>query len=143
MPNAQKSIRQQSLKINMTEIKIEKKVSTISPGEMSGSRHRRSLGNIFKRMLNLKNLNRLLLLIIIVGGIYYLIGINDLTVKGFKLYELKSRVNKLALENKDMELKITSLKSYNNLSERAKNISMVAVGDIDYITVIDEIVAKK
>ncbi len=99
--------------------------------------------NIFKKIISFKNLNKLLVLLIITAGVYYLSGINDLMIKGFELQESKGRADKLILENKDMELKITLLKSYNNLSERAKDINMVAVGEVDYITVIDGAVAKK
>jgi len=119
----------------MQEIKITSAKSIINKEKERGS--------IFRKILSLKNLNKFLALMIIVGGVYYLSGTNDLTIKGFELQELNIRANKLTLENQDMESKITLLKSYNNLSERAKNINMVAVGEIDYISVINGAVAKK
>ncbi|MDD5291545.1 MAG: hypothetical protein PHZ04_05630 [Patescibacteria group bacterium] len=94
-------------------------------------------------LFNFKNLNRFLFVVIVVAGVYYLTGINDLTVKGFKLQEEKGKVNLLKEENIALELKKNGLESYNNLSERAKELKMVAAGEIDYITVQSGIVAKK
>ncbi len=96
-----------------------------------------------KKIFNLKNLNKFLFIVIIAVGVYYLAGINDLTVKGFELQEEKGKINLLKEENAALELKATGLESYNNLSERAKELKMVAVGEIDYITVQSGIVAKK
>jgi len=95
------------------------------------------------KLFNFRNLNKFLFIIIVAAGVYYLAGINDLTVKGFKLQEEKGKINLLKEENAVLELKTTGLESYNNLSERAKELKMVAVGEIDYITVQSSIVAKK
>jgi cell shape-determining protein MreC len=78
-----------------------------------------------------------------VAGVYYFTGINDLTVKGFKLQTAKQKINSLNEENKVMAQKATSLESYSSLSERVKTLSMVAVGSVDYITAESGIVAKK
>jgi len=96
-----------------------------------------------KIIVNLKFLNIFLFFVLIFGVVYYLAGVNDLTVKGFRLNELENKFDSLNDENKSINLKITLLKSYNNLSERAKNLNMVAVGDVDYITITDHFVAKK
>ncbi|MFA4834025.1 MAG: hypothetical protein WC619_04255 [Patescibacteria group bacterium] len=96
-----------------------------------------------KIVFNFKNLNKFLFVVIVAAGVYYLTGINDLTVKGFKLQEEKNKINLLAEENAVLGLKVTGLESYNNLSERAKELKMVVAGEIDYITVQSGIVAKK
>ncbi|MDD5031620.1 MAG: hypothetical protein PHR36_01080 [Patescibacteria group bacterium] len=96
-----------------------------------------------KKIFNLKNLNKFLFVIIIAGGVYYLAGINDLTVKGFKLQEGKNKINLLKEENAVLELKATGFQSFNSLSERAEELKMVAAGEIDYITIPSGIVAKK
>lgn len=96
-----------------------------------------------KRKLALKILNKILFLLIILAGVYHFFGINDLTVKGFKLQEAKKKINFLAEENRNIKFKITTLQSYSSLSERAKKLKMVAVGDINYITTESGFVAKK
>ncbi|MDD5071541.1 MAG: hypothetical protein PHQ42_02275 [Patescibacteria group bacterium] len=96
-----------------------------------------------RKIFNLKNLNKLLFMLTIAAGVCYLAGINDLTVKGFKLQEEKRKINLLREENAVLGSKAIAMESYNNLSERAKELKMVAVGEIDYITIQSGIVAKK
>lgn len=80
-------------------------------------------------------LNRILLFLIIIGGIYYMASVNDLVVKGFKLQELKTCSNNLINENKNINIQVMSLKSYNSLIERVEKLNMVSAADIDYIRV--------
>jgi len=82
---------------------------------------------------NIKTLNGFLLLLIIIGSLYYITGINDLVIKGFKLQALKVTVNYLVGENKKMNVETMALKSYGNLAKRIENLNMVAVDNIDYI----------
>jgi hypothetical protein len=84
---------------------------------------------------SLKTLNFFLVCFMVVGGLYYVTGINDLVVKGFTLQELKVKANSLSEENRDLSIQTTSLKSFNNLSTRVANLGMVAVDNIDYIKV--------
>jgi len=95
------------------------------------------------KIFTLKTFNKILFVFILVAGVYYFTGINDLTVKGFKLQETKKKVNSLNEENRVMAQKATGLESYSSLSERVKSLSMVAVGNIDYITAESGVVAKK
>jgi hypothetical protein len=78
-------------------------------------------------------LNGLLVAIIIVGSLYYVTGINDLVVKGFTLQELKNKATLLSEENQSLNVKVASLKSYNNLAKRIEDLKMVAVDNIDYV----------
>lgn len=87
--------------------------------------------------------NKLMMVLIVVGGIYFIININSLSIKGFILRELKDKVVKLNNENKNIELKIMELESYKNLNQRAEGLEMVKVDKIDYIIVVDEAVAVK
>lgn len=96
-----------------------------------------------KTILNLKTFNKLLFILIIALGIFYLAGTNDLAIKGYTLSDLKGQRNKLADENNKLEIKIMSLSSYNIITGKIDNLKMVAVGDIDYINGGNNIVAKK
>ena len=97
-----------------------------------------------KSFLNLKNFNKFLFTLIIISGLYHLVSINDLVVKGFSLQELKQEIQLLNAANKEIDLKIMTLGSYNELSQRAvDNLNMVAVGDMDYVTAINGVVVKK
>ncbi len=88
-------------------------------------------------------LYNLLIILIISCGIYYIVSINDLSAKGFVMQELKNKLAVINKDNKDMELRVMELESYENIDQRANNLKMVKVDKIDYFTIIDETVAKK
>jgi hypothetical protein len=88
-------------------------------------------------------LYNLLIILIISSGIYYVISINDLSAKGFVMQELKIKLADISNKNKDMELKIMELESYENIDQRADNLKMVKVDKIDYFTIVNEAMAKK
>lgn len=96
-----------------------------------------------KSIFNLKALNKILFVSIIVLGIFYVAGINDLSIQGFALSDLREQRNKLADENKKLELRAMTLSSYNVISGKVANLKMVAVGEIDYINDGKEAVAKR
>lgn len=87
--------------------------------------------------------NKLLLVIIIFSGISFVISINDLSIKGFMLEELKKETYSISVENENIELLVMELESYENIANRADELKMVKVDAIEYIKVSDEAVAKK
>lgn len=97
-----------------------------------------------KFFLTFKNFNRFLFSLIIISGIYYVVSINNLAVKGFSLQELRQDVRLLNATNKEIDLEIMSLGSYNELSQRAtEDLKMVAVGEIEYVTAVNGVVVKR
>jgi hypothetical protein len=95
------------------------------------------------RRLNLRLVNLVLGGILFLIGGYYLVNINDLTVKGFALRELKSEATILTSENLDKETKVMNLQSYSNLNEKVKKLNMVAVGEVEYLTAGQPTLARK
>lgn len=91
----------------------------------------------------LKVLNFCLSMFIILFGMTYVTGINDLIVKGFDLQELKKESMVLANESRELELKVMSLGSYNSISDKIEELNMVAVQDVQYITVVSDVVARR
>ena len=87
--------------------------------------------------------NKILVGLIIVSGVYYVIGVNDLSIKGFMLEDLKRQSESLAKENQDIEIKVMQLESYEHLAAKAQELKMVAVDKIEYITIVNGEVAKK
>ncbi len=81
----------------------------------------------------MQKVNKFLFVLIITLGIYYVAAMNDLSVRGFKLQELKRETKDLDNSNKELELKIMSLGSYNNLSERVRALGMVSAGRAEYV----------
>ena len=87
--------------------------------------------------------NKVLFAIIIALFVYYIAGANGLTVKGFKLQELKKMSKELHEQNNNLELQVMALGAYDNLGEKISKLNMVAVGKVEYISVTDALVAKK
>jgi cell division protein FtsB len=96
-----------------------------------------------RRKFNFEILNKCLFCLILSMGVYYVVSINDLAIKGFVLQELKSEVQDLKEDNTQIQLAVMKLESYENIEKRAQELNMVKVGKIDYITVNNSSVAKK
>jgi len=95
------------------------------------------------KKFKLKFLNLSLISLLIAVGVFHLMNISDLTVKGFVLKELKNEVNSLASEKLDSEEKINKLQSYYTLSSRTEKLNMIAISEIDYLSVPGAMVARK
>jgi hypothetical protein len=95
------------------------------------------------KKINLKSLNFCLMSLASVLGVFYLINVSDLTVKGFALKDLQNQANVLASEKLDNEEAVNNLQSYYSLSSRTQKLNMVAVGEIDYLPVTVALVARK
>jgi hypothetical protein len=107
-----------------------------------GRQARGLVGSIKKNIFNLKNLNKILCVLLVVLGVVYIIGVNDLAIKGFALSDLKGQQSKIADENKRLELKAMTLSSYNVIGEKIDNLKMVAVGEVEYVAGGSGMVAK-
>jgi hypothetical protein len=92
------------------------------------------IGRRSKGFFSLGLFNKLLFVLIIIGSIYYVTSINDLIVKGFKLQELKETSITLENEHRDYNIRVTSLKSYNNLAKRVEQLDMVKSNEVDYLS---------
>lgn len=79
----------------------------------------------------------------VVCGLMYLVGMNDLTVKGFVLKDLKSQVSLLVEESQELQAKALTMQSYNALSPRLQDLNMVLVDDVAYFSPKVPVVAKK
>jgi hypothetical protein len=96
-----------------------------------------------KGRLNLRLLNIGLFLTIATFAFFYLIGISDLTAKGFILQDLRSQTSDLEERMSFYEQEVNSLQSFYALNEQAKTLDMVAVSNIEYIKAGNSTVAKK
>ncbi|MEI7620431.1 MAG: hypothetical protein WCJ57_02575 [Candidatus Falkowbacteria bacterium] len=95
--------------------------------------------NIFK----VKIVNLLLVALILVSGGFYLAGMNNLVVKGFELQKLKRQAQTLANENQEISARKVALESYHNIDSKLRDLNMVAIDKIDYLTATEDIVAKR
>lgn len=97
--------------------------------------------NVFA--VRLKLLSNFFIVMSAVFIVAFVILINDLSIKGFVLQDLKLKVIELEEGNRELELLAMKLESYENISERAEKLCMIKVEKIEYITVTDEAVAKR
>lgn len=95
------------------------------------------------RHFNLKFFNLGVGLAVVVLGALYLFNINDLTVKGFALKNLKAQAASLSDEKMNNEEQVNALQSYYSLNARTGKLNMVAVGNIEYLSAANPVVAKK
>ena len=91
----------------------------------------------------LQLVNKLLLGLIIFTGIGFIVVTNDIAVQGFVLAELKSDLKIIEKTNAEYELTALRLESMTNVNERAKELKMVKVNNVEYISVTDTSVAIK
>ena len=96
-----------------------------------------------KQIFNLKNFNKAIFFAIIVISVYYVAGVNDLSIKGFALSELKQQKNKLIEANNKLELKALTSSSYSNIKDKVSDLNMVAAGEVSYLVAGVGVVAKK
>ena len=87
--------------------------------------------------------NKILIGLILFVGIGFIITTNDIAVQGFVLAELKSDLLTIEKSNDEYGLAVLKLESMANINDRAKELKMVKVDDIEYISVIDTSVAIK
>jgi hypothetical protein len=96
-----------------------------------------------KNRINLKKVNIFLCSMFVFCLSYYLISINDLSIKGFYLKDFQNQESEFLEEKESVEEEISMLKSLDNLKERAGKINLVSVGDVKYINNNDLMLAKK
>jgi hypothetical protein len=98
---------------------------------------------VSKKNKTLSWLNATIVVCLAFSLIYYVVGVNDLTVKGFDLQEKEIQVRALALENENYQDMVMAKESLNNVKSRIDDLDLVAVEDINYITITNTTVAKK
>jgi hypothetical protein len=88
-------------------------------------------------------INVVVIVLVIANGLAYLVGINNLVVKGFTLQELKKNLEIVANDNQKIETEKVGLESYSNIEEKLRALKMVPIEKVEYIVAKDDIIAKK
>jgi len=88
--------------------------------------------------------NKILFVLIVFTGVFYMGTVNSLTVKGFELQKLQKIHKRLLKEKKENELEITTIESRDNIDEIMKDLDMVYAGsNIKYVLIKDLELARK
>jgi cell division protein FtsL len=92
---------------------------------------------------NWKLINQSMLMVIIALIVGYVASVNELSIQGFTLSQMKNKVNEIEKETEKLDLTALDLGSYEMINKRAQELNMVKVDKIDYIEVVNGSVAKK
>jgi hypothetical protein len=78
-------------------------------------------------------LNRFLCCSIIICGISYLICVNDISIKGYVLSDLKGKLTEKQKEHENLKIISLNMQAMEEIERRAIELKMVKVDSIDYI----------
>ena len=87
--------------------------------------------------------NLFILFAVIGSGVYYILSVNDLAIKGFIMADLKKSLDTENKISAEMEMEIMKLKSLENISQRAQRFQLVKVDKVDYVKIAPSVVAKR
>lgn len=91
----------------------------------------------------ISSLNLCLVCLVLFGGFLFMKSLDDLIVKNLELDKYKTELDLLQEEKQENETKKNVLESHENISIRLRDLNMVAVSDITYISVGDDSLAKR
>ncbi|MDP3900185.1 MAG: hypothetical protein Q8Q23_03840 [bacterium] len=93
--------------------------------------------------LNVSIINFFIFFAIISMSVGYFLISNNLIYQGFYINEVKDEMEEKQKTNKDLELAVMNMESYEEVEKRIKELGMVAVGEIEYLEVKSGEVAMK
>jgi cell division protein FtsB len=91
----------------------------------------------------LRIVNKFIAVLILGMSIYYVISINNLSIQGFVIQQLKAKVKILANDRNKTELNMMALESYDYINQRAESLKMVKIDNVSYIVATNGEMAKK
>jgi len=99
----------------------------------------RSRSSAFKEVIFQKNKARRLLAMVLIFsilliGFFYILEVNNIASKGYKIRSLKKQIKELKNKNKGLQINISHLKSISNLQLKTENFNMVEAESIEYVT---------
>lgn len=85
-----------------------------------------------------------LIFFIIVGIFFYILQVNTIAAKGYKIRGLKKKIDTLGNESKILQVNISNLKSINFLQSKTQALNMLKAQDVEYVNLpaIDVVVAE-
>ena len=117
----------------MTKIRDEEKIEKLQKSQNKKNR----------KSLDIKIVNKLMFILIISCCVFYLFGMNRLSVKGFELRSARNKLAEINDENDKLQLNIMSLESYSLLNNKIGTLGMVKVDKFEYLNSNAGVVAKK
>jgi len=86
-----------------------------------------------KYRLNQRSWLIIILVMVCLSGVLYLVQINALATKGYKIKDLDEQATQLREKNKKMKLQITELRSTERLAKEAERLELTEVTRLEYL----------
>ena len=84
----------------------------------------------------------LLVLLIILFSVLYIVQANNVATDGYRIQEHKNKRAGLQLENKNLELRLSEVRSLGFLEEKVEDLNMIKIGKVEYVSPVSEVAAK-
>lgn len=82
----------------------------------------------------------LIIFLIIFSSLAYIMQVNSIVAKGFKIEELEKKVSQLRTENKKLEIIVTQLQSIGQMKEVVSRLGLVKTSQVEYLKTGEEAV---
>lgn len=98
----------------------------------------RSRSSVFKKEDSRKNKTRKFLAVLLIFFIvsivfFYILQVNTIAAKGYKIRTLNKRIDELQNKNKALQVSVSNLKSIHVLQSKTESFDMVKAQSIDYV----------
>jgi len=133
-------------------IKIEEYDNEENDTEKNSSDSNDDIGNSRENIRFAKKLTSYLTLvnfnIALIGGfiiicVSYLVVSNQLISRGFAINDVKTNLENLQKENRELELATMNFESYAYINEKVTKLGMVKIGEVEYIEAVNNSVAMR
>lgn len=99
--------------------------------------------NLLNYVLGKKHLNLILVVLIIFFSIIYLLQMNHMSVKGYKIKDLENRMEELREDNQKLHLKVNEMQSLSYIDEKLSSRNFITSGSTKYVSATASAVAVK
>lgn len=83
-----------------------------------------------------------MLVLIIVLGIFYLIQVNDIVVKGYSIEKYKNRISQIKSENKNLEFQLADYKSLSYIEKNVPALNLKKIDKISFVPYNESAIAQ-
>lgn len=90
--------------------------------------------NILSQQINSRGIFMFLFVITFLCGMVYLWQVNGLVSKSYQIKDLEEKVSQIKDQNKKLELEVTELRSSARIAEKLKELNLVEVARVEYLT---------
>jgi cell division protein FtsL len=97
----------------------------------------------FSKIADSVALKSILVVFVVVIGVGYIGKINNTSTKGYVIQDLEERVKELQKENQRLSVEAAEHSSMQNVKKRVDQIGMEQAEDVQYLTPVGSVVARR